>query len=501
MKKDTLISSTCRRALALAAGVVVVGAGSAMSWAAALVPYIDPSGTIYFSDDAEAGSFNALWSGAGSSPQGGGVGALEYSSTRAYEGSKSLHVMAAGTYTRSVNQANSLALSGVDMSAGGYVISQYFYIPTPSELSAGVSDSDFDRYRIGVTGIAGEVMVQGAGGPAMTADTAYLRTWGQGDAGGDKYAPVSRGAWHEMTIWHSDQGVALFIDGKIVRGWNPTDNSMTLASRATKLRYGNTDQTTNGGEIFIDNIVVADARVPDRNVLASHDFSSGAQASAFVGLSGTDPQNAASNAYEVNNGMLHITSNDAVVTSAQYSILSSTDERMVMKFTIAAWDGKNAGDAVAVRLATVHPEEADGQNDGKDILGRFWTTGTNGGWQNGLLTDAGRQYGGTGTINGGAIQVGDTLEVITGRGLRDGWRTGGLTLNVYDSNGNLKGTTGLYASGANQDFPDLMHFGIDNMSGAWLDNFSLSAYQPIPEPASLGLIGLGGLLLMRHRRG
>lgn len=178
MKKDTLISSTCRRALALAAGVVVVGAGSAMSWAAALVPYIDPSGTIYFSDDAEAGSFNALWSGAGSSPQGGGVGALEYSSTRAYEGSKSLHVMAAGTYTRSVNQANSLALSGVDMSAGGYVISQYFYIPTPSELSAGVSDSDFDRYRIGVTGIAGEVMVQGAGGPAMTADTAYLRTWG-----------------------------------------------------------------------------------------------------------------------------------------------------------------------------------------------------------------------------------------------------------------------------------------------------------------------------------
>jgi hypothetical protein len=82
----------------------------------------------------------------------------------------------------------------------------------------------------------------------------------------------------------------------------------------------------------------------------------------------------------------------------------------------------------------------------------------------------------------------------------DGSTSATLTMNLNGNVGSVTVTGGDFG-----DIPSLTHWGMfgrtnaspDNGNTLWIDDITYSA---VPEPASLGLLGLGGLVALRRRR-
>ena len=110
-------------------------------------------------------------------------------------------------------------------------------------------------------------------------------------------------------------------------------------------------------------------------------------------------------------------------------------------------------------------------------------------------------------VGGGYYSAKSTIGLVLGewtciQGIYDGTGAGaGLTLNVYDLNNTLIGHDYVAVSGALDQNSESLWFGIDygNSDSAWegsIDDVSIT----VPEPATLSLLALGGLMVILRRR-
>ena len=176
------------------------------------------------------------------------------------------------------------------------------------------------------------------------------------------------------------------------------------------------------------------------------------------------PAQVVTDAVAAANGTLRIRTNHTVVTAKTFDPLAAPDLRLVVKFTIKSWGGKQVGDPVEFSVVLANRDRMDQAEKAGAPFGLFWVLRSSGAWQNGSYRKAAPGYGVQGKLNGGPVRVGDTVELRTGTA--DSF-TSGLTLRV----GN-RATVLASSSGANAR---PLAVGFSGMEGAAISDFSVTA--------------------------
>ena len=103
--------------------------------------------------------------------------------------------------------------------------------------------------------------------------------------------------------------------------------------------------------------VAANARLLQRNAFA--DVKEAADFASFMTYGDYRPAQVVTNAVAVANGTLRIRTNHTVVTAKTFDPLAAPDQRLVVKFTIKSWTGKQLGDPVEFSVVLANRDRMD----------------------------------------------------------------------------------------------------------------------------------------------
>ena len=132
--------------------------------------------------------------------------------------------------------------------------------------------------------------------------------------------------------------------------------------------------------------VAADARLLQRNAFA--DVKEAADFASFMTYGDYRPAQVVTNAVAVANGTLRIRTNHTVVTAKTFDPLAAPDQRLVVKFTIKSWTGKQLGDPVEFSVVLANRDRMDQAEKAGRHSACFWVLRSSGAWHNGSYLKA-----------------------------------------------------------------------------------------------------------------
>lgn len=156
----------------------------------------------------------------------------------------------------------------------------------------------------------------------------------------------------------------------------------------------------------------------------------------------------------------------------QYILAGNSGPTFIHQDTSLDWSSLSVGDTLAVSVWTTYRDDITPP----EVF--FW------------LNDVSEPDDGDSPLNSGAIDVTDGGQVAAGVWTQQTWEVVVTQADLDFAANNSWGTVNVQVGFAFGGFP----------SQVALDNVSLE-YTPVPEPASLALVALGGVCLLRRRRG